>query len=111
MVPFARLHIPPEGCSSVHFERMMGAEAANKMLKDGWKPTAAEAKEIGLVKEVVSHEELLSRAQSLGEQWAKEGRKKTIPAGGSVEEYKKVNAKESLDLADAFLSYNFLNVS
>jgi len=109
LVPFARLSIPPEGCSSVHFERMMGAEAAGKMLKEGWKPTAQEAEKIGLVKEVVPHERLLSRAQELGEQWAKEGKKKTIPGGGSVQEYKEVNARESLELADAFLSYNFLN--
>ena len=111
VVPFARLSIPPEGCSSVHFDRMMGAQAAGKMLNDGWKPTAAEALEIGLVKEVVEHEKLLARAQELGEQWAREGRKKEIPAGGTVEEYKAVNARESLELADAFLSYNFLNVS
>ena len=111
VVPFARLSIPPEGCSSVHFDRMMGAQAAGKMLNDGWKPTAAEALEIGLVKEVVEHEKLLARAQELGEQWAREGKKKEIPAGGTVEEYKAVNARESLELADAFLSYNFLNVS
>jgi len=109
VVPFARLSIPPEGCSSVHFDRMMGAQAAGKMLNDGWKPTAAEALEIGLVKEVVEHEKLLARAQELGEQWAREGKKKEIPAGGTVEEYKAVNARESLELADAFLSYNFLN--
>ena len=47
LVPFARLSIPPEGCSSVHFERLMGAEAAQRMLAQGWKPSAAEAKEIG----------------------------------------------------------------
>ena len=34
-----------------------------------------------------------------------------IIPGGSVQEYKEVNAKESLELADAFLSYNFLNVT
>ena len=33
-----------------------------------------------------------------------------IPGGGSIKEYKEVNARESLELADAFLSYNFLNV-
>ena len=81
------------------------------MLKDGWKPTAAEAVEIGLAKEVVDHENLLGRAQQLGEQWVAEGKKKEIPGGGTVEEYKAVNARESLELADAFLSYNFLNVS
>ena len=111
LVPFARLSIPPEGCSSVHFERMLGQQAASRMLKDGWKPTAAEAVEIGLAKEVVEHERLLARAQELGEKWVAEGKKKEIPGGGSVEEYKAVNARESIDLADAFLSYNFLNVS
>ena len=47
LVPFARLSIPPEGCSSVHFERLMGAEPAQRMLAQGWKPSAEEAKEIG----------------------------------------------------------------
>ena len=110
-MPFARLSIPPEGCSSVHFERMLGQSAASRMLKDGWKPTATEALEIGLVKKVVDHGKLLARAQELGEQWVAEGKKKEIPGGGTVEEYKAVNARESLELADAFLSYNFLNVS
>ena len=81
------------------------------MLEEGWKPTAAEAVEIGLVKEVVEHDRLLARAQELGGQGGAEGKKKEIPGGGSVEEYKAVNARESLELADAFLSYNFLNVS
>merc|ERR1712106_749638 len=71
LVPFARLSIPPEGCSSVHFERMLGKEAARKMLEEGWKPSAAEAKEIGLV-----------RAQELAEQWVAAGKVKQIPAGG-----------------------------
>ena len=70
LVPFARLSIPPEGCSSVHFERMLGKEAARKMLEEGWKPSAAEAKEIGLVKEVVPHDQLMVRAQ----EWVGGGR-------------------------------------
>ena len=90
---------------------MLGQKAASRMLKEGWKPTAVEAAMIGLVREVVDHENLLARAQELGEQWVAEGKKKEIPAGGTVEEYKAVNARESLELADAFLSYNFLNVS
>jgi len=109
LVPFARLSIPPEGCSSVHFERMLGKEAARKMLEEGWKPSAAEAKEIGLVQDVVPHDQLMVRAQELAEQWVAAGKVKQIPAGGSVEEYKAVNAKESLELADAFLSYPFLD--
>ena len=69
------------------------------MLDQGWQPTGAEAKQIGelccqntrnggncflftgLVKEVVPHEKLLQRCQELGEQWAKEGKKKEIPGG------------------------------
>lgn len=30
--PFAALGIPPEGCSSVHFDTIMGQEAAQRML-------------------------------------------------------------------------------
>jgi len=109
LVPFARLSIPPEGCSSVHFDRMMGADAAKKMLDDGWQPTAEEAKQVGLVKEVVPHDQLLPRSQELAEEWVAAGKVKEIPAGGSVTEYKAVNAKESEELADAFLGYNFMN--
>ena len=60
---------------------------------------------------MVPHSQLLARAQEVAEGWAREGRTKQIPAGGTVQEYKEVNARESLELADAFLSYNFLNVS
>ena len=41
----------------------------------------------------------------------KEGKKRGIPTGANVEEYKAVNARESKELADAFLSYKFLDVS
>ena len=139
MVTFARLGVPPEGCSSVHFARIMGEANAERMLgKEGWKPIAHEAKEVGLIKEVVPHDRLLDRSvpsklkgraevvnvdflkpsvepsdfvrcQALGEEWAKAGKVREIPGGGSVEEYKEVNRKESLDLADAFLSTKFVN--
>lgn len=110
LTPFARLGVTPEGCSSIHFERIMGAEVAQRMLgPEGWKPTASEAKDVGLVKEVVPHDQLMARAQEQAEEWVVEGKTKEIPGGGSVEEYKAVNAKESMDLADAFLSYKFLD--
>jgi len=108
-VPFAALGITPEGCSSVHFERMLGAEVANRLLKDGWKPTGTEAAEVGMVKEVVPHTNLMTRAQEVAEEWVRQGKQKNIPGGGNVEEYKAVNARESRELADAFLSYPFLN--
>ena len=49
--------------------------------------------------------------QEVAEKWVKEKRMKSIPGGGSVEEYKRVNKEESVRLADAFLAYPFLNVS
>ena len=41
--------MPPEGCSSVHFKRLMGEKNAERMLgEEAWIPTAVEAKEAGL---------------------------------------------------------------
>jgi len=108
-VPFAVLGVPPEGCSSVHFERMMGKEVADKLLNHGWKPSGKEAVDIGMALEVVPHENLMTRAQEVAEGWAKADKQKCIPGGGTIEEYKKINARESEELADAFLSYKFLN--
>jgi len=106
--PFKNLGVGPEGCASVHFERCLGPEVARRLLIDCWKPTAVEAKEVGLVAEVVPHDKLLSRAQELGEEWVGSGRERSIRGGGSVEEYKQVNKKESNDLAEAFVSEEFL---
>jgi peroxisomal 3,2-trans-enoyl-CoA isomerase len=42
----------------------MGKKNAERMLgKEGWAPTAKEAKEAGFVMEVVPHEQLMSKAQ------------------------------------------------
>ena len=69
-VTFARLGVPPEGCSSVHFARIMGEANAERMLgKEGWKPIAHEAKEVGLIKEVVPHDRLLDRLVSPKGMW------------------------------------------
>ena len=107
--PFAKLGVTPEGCSSVHLPRMIGEDAAGRMLHDeGWKPTAAEALEIGLVSEVVPHDCLGERAQELAEAWIAEGRPRTFPAGSERAELKEINARESRDLADAFLGAPFL---
>ena len=48
--------------------------------------------------------------QEVAEKWVQEKRKKTIPGGGTIQEYKRVNQEESVRLADAFLAYPFLNV-
>jgi len=95
--------------SSVHFERILGKEAADKMLKRGEKITATEAKDYGLVLDVVPHEQLMVESQVLAENWISQGKKRTIPGGQDVLEYKAVNRRESVEVADAFLSYNFLD--
>lgn len=109
--PFARLGVTPEGCSSVHFERIMGKKNADRMLgSEGWTPTASEAKEAGFVKEVVAHDKLLVRAQEIGEQIITSGTGKVFAQGhGTPSEYKQVNDEESRQLADAFLAYKFLD--
>jgi len=107
--PFAALGVPAEGCSSVHFPRLLGEEGAARMLgEEGWKPTAAEALEVGLVQWVVPHEELLAEAHRVAAGWVEEGRSRGFRAGATREELKEVNAAESVRVADAFLSPPFL---
>ena len=52
LTPFQRLGIPPEGCSSVHFARVMRPEVARQMLFENLKVTAAQAKDAGFVIDV-----------------------------------------------------------
>lgn len=107
--PFAKLGVTPEGCSSVHLPRLIGADNAQRMLgPEGWTPTAAEALEVGLVDEVVPHDALMERAQAIAAGWVAEGRGRSFRAGSTRAELKAVNAKESQQLADAFLSAPFL---
>ena len=104
----------------------MGKEYAEKMLEDCHKATSEEAKIFGLVSEVVPHDRLLTRAQvwindndddddnydvqELGEEWVKTGREREMRGGGTVEEYKRINAAESAALAEAFVSEKFLRL-
>jgi enoyl-CoA hydratase/carnithine racemase len=107
--PFAALGVCPEGCSSVHFERLMGQRNAERMLgEDGWKPTAAEALAAGLVQHAVPHDTLLTEAQKLAEQWIKDGATRKFRGPGELEELKAVNARESVGVADSFLSAPFM---
>jgi len=108
--PFAKLGIVPEGCSSIHFERIMGPENAQRMLgPEGWIPNAEEALEVGIVQEVVPHDQLMDRAQAKAEQWIKDKKIRSFIEQNRVQEYKRVNLKESYDLADAFLAPPFMN--
>lgn len=107
--PFARLGVTPEGCSTVHLPRLIGEANAQRMLgAEGWQPTAEEAHAVGMVDEVVPHDELLSSAQARAEAWVAEGRTRQFKAGSTQQELKEVNARESRVLADAFLAPKFL---
>ncbi len=107
--PFSALGICPEGCSSVHFERLMNAHNAQRMLgEEGWVPTAKEALEVGFVQWVVPHDDLLDRAQAICEDWIASGHQRSYRAGATRDELKAVNARESIELATCFLSKPFL---
>ena len=109
--PFHRLGVTPEGCSSVHFKKLMGPDVAERMLgKEGWQPTGDEAAKVGLVTKCVAHEDLEKEAVMLAQQWIKEGRVGRSHMGEKdTKMLLEVNRKESLDLATAFLSEKFLN--
>lgn len=106
--PFSRLGIPPEGCSSVLFPRLLGDDAQRMLGEEGWTPTAEEARAAGLVQWVVPHDQLLQRAQDIAQQWVQDGVTRQFPGGFQRDELKAVNAEESLRLATAFLSPPFL---
>lgn len=111
--PFARLGIPPEGCSSVHFEKLMGEETAHRILgPEGWVPTATEAARIGLVTKCVPHDTLLPEAKALAQSWIDDGNIHMRPRSHTGETntamLRAVNDAESHAVADAFLSAKFL---
>ncbi len=107
--PFAALGVPPEGCSSVHFARLMGQATAERMLgKEGWKPTAAKALKSGLIQWVAPHDELMEEARRIAREWIASAATRSFRSGSGREELKAVNASESQALADAFLSPPFI---
>ena len=107
--PFGWLQIPPEGCSSVQFARLMGEKNAARMLfEEGWKPNAAEALEAGLIQWVVPHDQLLDEARRIAREWAATGASRSYRGGSKRDELKAVNASESVALASAFLSAPFI---
>jgi len=112
--PFAKLGVTPEGCSSVNFARLMGEANAQRMLgPEGHAPTAAEAKEWGIVDDVVpTPADLPAAAQARAEALVAAG-KGRAPLGtdGSewaMDELRRINAEESRTLAKAFLARPFL---
>ena len=85
---------------STYAQRMLGEE--------GWVPTAREALEAGLIQWVVPHDELMSQAQRICEEWVQSDQKRTFRAETTCEELKAINAQESIELASCFLSSPFL---
>ena len=107
--PFAALGVTPEGCSSVQFARLMGEANAGRMLgKEGWKPSAQEALEMGLIQWVVPHERLGDEARRIAAEWIAADVQRSYRGGSERDELKAVNARESVALADAFLSAAFI---
>ncbi|MEY3014730.1 MAG: hypothetical protein RIT45_3465 [Pseudomonadota bacterium] len=111
--PFAALAVPPEGCSSVVFPRVMGAEQAERMLgAEGWVPNAAEAAAVGLIDGVVEPVALLptarAKARELADAVAAGGPARRYRGPSTREELLAANAAESIQIANAFLSPPFL---
>lgn len=107
--PFDRLGVPPEGCSSVLFPRLFGEDVAARLFgPEAFQPDAAQALEIGIIQEVVPHDELMERAQRRAEAWVAEGRPRIYRGEATREELENINARESQEVADAFLSAPFL---
>ena len=107
--PFAALGVTPEGCSSVQFARLMGEENAARMLgREGWRPSAEQALEAGLIQWIVPHEQLADEAHRIAQEWINTGARRSFRGGSGRDELKAVNARESVDLADAFLGAAFI---
>ena len=106
--PFAKLGVPPEGCSSVVFSRRLGAAAQRILGPEGWKPDAHEAKAIDLVQAVVPHETLMDAAHAMAREWVEAGAERSYRNGMTREELLEINARESIQVADAFLGPEFL---
>lgn len=107
--PFHRLGVTPEGCSSVVFPKLLGEDTAERMLgPEGWVPDAQQAVDIGLAMRCVPHEELMTQARLIVREWIEAGVGRTYPAGMTRSELEAINARESRELARAFMQPRFL---
>ncbi len=107
--PFKALGVVPEGCSSFLFPRLMGEEQARRFLEDGEKVTASDARDLGLVAQVVPADDLMSATEAYAREWLGQGKPRAIVADGLVDKLREVNAAESIALANAICDYPFLD--
>ena len=110
-LPFAKLGVPPEGCSSVTWAEKLGATNAERMLgPENWIPSGKEAFDAGLVDELVpgDADALVARAVEVCRERIAAGGGRRFDAA-ELERLLKVNADESAQLANDFVSPKFLN--
>jgi len=110
-LPFAKVGVPAEGCSSVTFAEWMGEENAARMLgKENWIPTSAEALAVGFpITEIVSGDNaaLVATAVKLVGRRIADGAGRRFDAAEQAR-LRKINAVESAQLANAVVSPTFL---
>lgn len=92
--PFTALGVTPEGCSSVQFARLMGQANADRMLGvEGWKPTAEEALEAGLIQWLAPHDKLAEESYRIAREWIASGAARNFRGGSGRDELKAVPLK------------------
>ncbi len=112
-LPFAKLGVPPEGCSSALFAEHMGEATAQRILgPEAWIPTAAQAKDVGfpMLDEVVGggNAECVARAVEVCAARVAAGGGRRFDAAEATR-LRAINARESADLGNAFVSAKFMN--
>lgn len=108
--PFAKLGLPPEGCSSFNFARLFGEANARILLQEAEKIDAQTALQFGLVHEICEPECLMSRAHEIAQEWVQQGFVRPIIKEGLVPKLKEVNAEESVAFGKAILEPRFFQV-
>ena len=68
-----------------------------------WKVLAEEAKRIGVVVDVVIHNDLMQEAQCLAERWVQEGWQRTLPGGENMAKNNETKAIELVIIVKLFL--------
>jgi len=110
-LPFAKVGVPAEGCSSVTFAEWMGEESAARMLGvENWIPTSAEALAAGFpITEIVPGDSsaVVVRAVEVVEQRIQSGAGRRFDAAEQAR-LRRINAVESAELANAVVSPTFL---